>query len=140
MDDDAVAVYRTAELAVESRSRGVVGFAIFKDEMPVNAVKYFESTFNFLRDHNMNIVLAAGKKDPNTVAEAVASGATRISGGFLLHEAPGILAFMADRDIPVEISPSDSLADSTADVRVFAGHPLRLYLGKSELTFARCSI
>ena len=84
--DDPIDFRRTAEIVHEYRNKGVVGFGIFGDEdISPNAFSYFHSTFSFLKQSRIKIVIFAGRNDANTMVHAIKNGASRISGGFECH-------------------------------------------------------
>eukprot|EP01104_Vermistella_antarctica_P015914 TRINITY_DN5322_c0_g1_i1.p1 TRINITY_DN5322_c0_g1~~TRINITY_DN5322_c0_g1_i1.p1 ORF type:complete len:817 (-),score=184.20 TRINITY_DN5322_c0_g1_i1:17-2344(-) len=128
--DDACAFQRTAELAVKWKERGVVGVGWFgDDDLSPATYECMGSTFEFLKQNHMNVVLAAGRGDDNsydTLVHALHDGrASRISGAFNIHRFPKVLDYFANHGVPVELSLTETLAAKTRDVSKYM-HPFRL--------------
>eukprot|EP01116_Phalansterium_solitarium_P019228 TRINITY_DN5309_c0_g1_i1.p1 TRINITY_DN5309_c0_g1~~TRINITY_DN5309_c0_g1_i1.p1 ORF type:complete len:847 (-),score=257.76 TRINITY_DN5309_c0_g1_i1:93-2633(-) len=138
--DDPIVFRANAELALKYRERGVCGYGILGGDLPPSGFQYFQSTFDFLKWNNINVVMTAGTADAQHIVPSLYdAGASRISGGFQLHRDPDLLNYVADHRIPLELSPyTRKFMQFTQDVRTFAGSPLRLYLD-NHVAIAPCS-
>jgi len=97
-------------------------------EIPVDAFEYFQSTFDFLKRNNVNLVMASSSS-PITHTEQVLhiAGAHRISGSFHLHKSPMVLNYLADHNIPLELGLTRKFENHVSEIRTFTGNPIRLY-------------
>jgi hypothetical protein len=94
-----------------------------------------------LKDHHINIVIAAGRTNPDTTITALHDGgASRISGAFSIHQEPVIMDYFgtnnftpdaylltATRSVPIELGVTDLADLHTTHVKTFT-HPLRLFI------------
>jgi len=119
---------QVARLAVERAGDRVVAFGLGGDESRGPA-EWFGEVFAFCRQNGLKLVPHAGE---NTSAEAVWAalriGADRIGHGIRAIEDPALVAHLAERRIPLEISITSNVI--TGSVDGFEAHPVRrLYDG-----------
>ena len=114
---------QVACLAVERVDDRVVAFGIGGDEARGPA-EWFAEVFAFCREHGLKLVPHAGE---NTTAAAVWAalriGADRIGHGIRAIEDPLLVAHLAERRIPLEISISSNVI--TGAVPNIDAHPVR---------------
>ena len=112
-----------ARLAVERAGDRVVAFGLGGDESRGPA-EWFGEVFAFCRENGLKLVPHAGE---NTSAEAVWAalriGADRIGHGIRAIEEPALVAHLAERKIPLEISITSNVI--TGSVDGFEAHPVR---------------
>lgn len=126
-DMDAAISLETAELAVEYRNQGVVGFDIAGDENGHPPKRHLEA-FQYIRDRNFNITIHAGEAfGPESIWQALQiCGAHRIGHGTRLIEdmavegamirKTGSLAeFVRDRRVPLECCLSSNIQTGAAE-------------------------
>lgn len=124
---DAQVSLETAELAVEYRNQGVVGFDIAGDENGHPPKRHLEA-FQYIRDRNFNITIHAGEAfGPESIWQALQiCGAHRIGHGTRLIEdmvvegttikkAGSLSEFVRDRRIPLECCLSSNIQTGAAD-------------------------
>lgn len=117
----------TAELAVEYRNQGVVGFDIAGDENGHPPKRHLEA-FQYIRDRNFNITIHAGEAfGPESIWQALQiCGAHRIGHGTRLIEdmvvegskikkAGSLSDFIRDRRIPLECCLSSNIQTGAAE-------------------------
>jgi len=130
-----------AQLAVELQKKGlVVGFGIYGDVgMPSDSFRFFKSTFDFLKSHNVNLAMVAGLTGLDTIVTAIhEGGASRLSGCFQLHTFPRLMNYLASFGIPVELSLTQKLLAYTKDASSFSGNVIRLFLA-NDVPVTICS-
>ena len=131
-DDDPVQFHETAKLTVRMRDEGmpVVGFGAFgESEMNEATAPFYKTAFEYLKVHNMKVAASAGIRNSNSIVTALCSGATRISGGFKVHDFPLLAQYLSTHNIPLEISPSTRMKSSTQEMRSFLqSSPIRFYM------------
>jgi aminodeoxyfutalosine deaminase len=114
---------QVARLAVERAGDRVVAFGLGGDESRGPA-EWFGEVFAFCRENGLKLVPHAGE---NTSAEAVWAalriGADRIGHGIRAIEEPALVAHLAERKIPLEISITSNVI--TGSVDGFEAHPVR---------------
>lgn len=87
-----IEVQKVAELCVAYKDKGVIGFMTTTGEIDEDAMKYFESTFDYLQNNFVPVSIFAGEKVPNSVTCALNRGhARRISGGFKIAQNESLL-------------------------------------------------
>lgn len=117
-----------AQLAVAYRGDSVVGYDIAGAELGFPPER-FAASFEYLRRHHLRFTVHAGEADgPASVDGAVQLGASRLGHGVRVIEdvtANGTLgelaAYVRDRRIPLEVSPSSNLQTGIAES--MASHP-----------------
>ncbi|HTS90312.1 MAG TPA: adenosine deaminase [Gemmatimonadales bacterium] len=116
-----------AEAAVRHRRLGVVGFDIAGGEA-THPAKPHRHAFEIAARGHLGITVHAGEAaGPESVAEALFDcRANRIGHGTRLGEDPDLLAYVRDREIPIEINLTSNL--QTRVVPDARHHPLRRYL------------
>ena len=126
-----------AEAAVRHREAGVVGFDIAGGEASYPAAPH-RHAFEIAARGRLGITVHAGEAaGPASIAEAIFDcRANRIGHGTRLIEDPGLMAYVRDREIPVEINITSNL--QTRVVPRAAVHPLRRYLDEG-LVVTLCS-
>lgn len=114
----AVAAY-----AARYRARGVAGFGIggYEEEGPA---ELFEDVYAWARAQGLRLTAHAGETaGPESVWAALRIGAERIGHGIASARDPELLAWLRDRDVPLEICLSSNVA--TGVVASLEQHPLR---------------
>jgi adenosine deaminase len=112
---------RTAELAVECRSRGVVALGLGGDEH--DGGRAFKKAFAFARDHGLGSVVHAGETaGPDSIWTAIDDlGASRIGHGLTaIHDRRLLERLVAD-GIVLEVCPTSNVA--TGVVASLKRHP-----------------
>jgi adenosine deaminase len=115
-----------AELCVDYKNRGVVGFDLAGPEANFPAKRH-RAAFKVVRDHNVNLTVHAGEAwGADSIHQAVHDcGAHRIGHGTHLFEDRDLLDYLNDHRIPLEICLLSNV--QTGAVPSLAAHPLRLY-------------
>jgi adenosine deaminase len=116
-----------ARAAVAAREHGVVGFDIAGGEAGHPAGPH-RSAFEIAARGGLGITAHAGEAaGADSIAEVVYDcRADRIGHGTRLEEDPALLAYVRDREIPLEVSLTSNV--QTCAVASYAAHPLRRYL------------
>lgn len=119
----AEAAMRVAELAVERKDEGVVGFGIGGDEA-AGPCGWFCDVFTFARENGLALVPHAGETvGPESVWAALNQGADRIGHGIRAVEDPELLRELRDRDVPLEVCITSNVC--TGSVPSLDAHPVR---------------
>ncbi len=115
-----------AELAVEYKHRGVLGFDLAGQEKDYPA-KAHRAAFQIVIKNNVNSTVHGGEAfGPESIAQALHyCGAHRIGHGTRLIESPDLLAFVNDHRIPLEVCLTSNV--QTRAVRTLKEHPFREY-------------
>ncbi len=118
--------YKLAQLAVEFKNQGVVGFDLAGAEKDFPA-KDHRKAFALIINHFINSTVHAGEAfGPKSIAQAIRyCGAHRIGHGVRLREDPELLNFVTDHRIPLEICLSSNV--QTGVVGVMKEHPFKFY-------------
>jgi adenosine deaminase len=118
---------RLADLAVAYYGRGVVGFDLAGAEKDYPA-KAHRRAFNHVLKHHINVTVHAGEAfGAASIDQAIRyCGAHRIGHGTRLREDKGVLAYVRDHRIPLEMCLTSNV--QTGAVRRMASHPFRKYL------------
>jgi len=116
-----------AQLALEYKGAGVVGFDLAGAEEHFPAKKHREAFFLIL-NNNINCTVHAGEAfGPSSIAQAVHyCGAHRIGHGTRLREDPDLMAYVNDHRIPLEMCLSSNV--QTGAVTRMEDHPVKYYL------------
>lgn len=116
-----------AQLALEYKGNGVVGFDLAGAEEHFPAKKHREA-FYLILNNNINCTVHAGEAfGPASIAQAVHyCGAHRIGHGTRLREDPDLLAYVNDHRIALEMCLSSNV--QTGAVERFEAHPIKYYL------------
>lgn len=117
-----------AELALAYRDDSVLGYDIAGAELGFPPER-FAASFEHLRRHHLRFTIHAGEADgTGSIDGAVQLGASRIGHGVRIIEDVAqdgtlgeIAAYVRDRRIPLEVSPSSNLQTGIADTMV--AHP-----------------
>jgi len=114
-----------AQLAVSYKGRGVVGFDLAGAEKG-NPAKDHREAFYTIRNHNISSTIHAGEDfGPPSIHQALHyCGAHRIGHGTRLCEDGGLMAYVNDHRIPLEMCLTSNLQTGSATL---AEHPFRLY-------------
>ncbi len=115
-----------AELAVEYKHRGVLGFDLAGQEKDYPA-KAHRAAFQIVIKNNVNSTVHGGEAfGPESIAQALHyCGAHRIGHGTRLIESPDLLRFVNDHRIPLEVCLTSNV--QTRAVRTLKEHPFRDY-------------
>jgi adenosine deaminase len=102
---------------------GLVGMDLAGDEGGFPPVLFTEH-FHRVRDAGLGVTIHAGEAaGPASVWSAIRDlGASRIGHGFRSSEDPELVAYLADRAIPLECCPTSNLHTST--VASYGAHPM----------------
>jgi adenosine deaminase len=115
-----------AELCVDYKNRGVVGFDLAGPEAYYPAKRH-RTAFKVVRDRNVNLTIHAGEGwGADSIRQAIHDcGAHRIGHGTHLYEDQDLLNYVNDHRIPLEICLLSNA--QTGAVPSVAEHPLRRY-------------
>ncbi len=115
-----------AELAVEYKHKGVLGFDLAGQEKDYPA-KAHRAAFQIVIKNNVNSTVHGGEAfGPASIAQALHyCGAHRIGHGTRLIEDPDLMAFVNDHRIPLEVCLTSNV--QTRVVRNMNDHPFRQY-------------
>ena len=136
---DPICARRVAELVVAHRD-SVSGFGAYgSKDLPPSEYKFYQSTFDYLKDASVPVVMAAGSQSPDTIVSALSDGgASRISGGFQIHKEPNLFNYVADLSVPLELGVTDKLKLSTSDTGSFTPSPIAAFLD-NDIVVSLCS-
>ena len=117
---------RLAELAVAYQNKGVVGFDLAGAEYAYPA-KNFREAFYLIRNNNVNCTIHAGEAyGPESIHQAIhVCGAHRIGHGTRLREDGGLLNYVTNHRIPLEVCLNSNV--QTQAVGSLKSHPLKFY-------------
>ena len=117
---------RLAELSVAYKNKCVVGFDLAGEEDSYPAKAHREA-FYLIRNNNVNCTCHAGEAyGPESIHQAIhVCGTHRIGHGVRLREDGGLLNYVNDHRIPIEVCPSSNV--QTGAVTDLASHPLKFY-------------
>ncbi|MFN2433105.1 MAG: adenosine deaminase [Gemmatimonadota bacterium] len=115
-----------AELCVDYKHRGVVGFDLAGPEENFPAKKH-RSAFKVVLENNVNITIHAGEAwGADSIHQAIHDcGAHRIGHGTHLFEDRDLQDYVNDHRIPIEVCLLSNV--QTGAVETLAAHPLRRY-------------
>jgi len=114
---------RVAELAVERRNRGVVGFGFGGDESRGPA-EWFKEVARYAIDNGISVLPHAGETvGPESIWGALECGARRIGHGFRAIDDPILVRYLEAKQISLEISMTSNVC--TGAVRTLQEHPVR---------------
>ena len=113
---------KLAELAVNYKNNGVVGFDLAGAEYNYPAKKHKEA-FYIIRNNNINTTIHAGEAfGPESIHQAIHTcGANRIGHGIRLLEDPDLMSFINDHRICLEICLTSNY--HTGAVKSLKDHP-----------------
>lgn len=112
-----------ARLAADRVTEGAVSFGLGGDEAGCSAEE-FREIFAYARDRGLRLTCHAGETtDARNVWDALAIGAERIGHGIRALEDPKLVAHLAERRIPLEISITSNVR--TGAVSSLQEHPVR---------------
>ncbi|MDN5894071.1 MAG: adenosine deaminase, partial [Nocardioides sp.] len=116
----------TLSYALDHRVESLVGFGLGGPEVGVPRPQ-FQPHFDAARAAGLHSVPHAGETTgPETVWDAIKLlGAERIGHGTTAAQDPGLVAYLAEHAIPLEVCPSSNVA--TKAVATLAEHPLRAF-------------
>ena len=118
---------KLADLAVQYKNRGVVGFDLAGAEENFPA-KHHREAFELILKNNINTTLHAGEAyGPDSIHQAIHScGAHRIGHGTRLKENTDLLKYVNDHRIPLEICLNSNI--HTKSISSLKSHPFPDYL------------
>jgi adenosine deaminase len=116
-----------AQLALEYKGAGVVGFDLAGAEEHFPAKKHREAFFLIL-NNNINCTVHAGEAfGPSSIAQAVHyCGAHRIGHGTRLKEDPDLMSYINDHRVALEMCLSSNV--HTGAIEKLSDHPIKYYL------------
>ena len=122
----AEASLKLADLAIQFKNRGVVGFDLAGAEENFPA-KHHREAFYLILNNNINATIHAGEAfGPDSIHQAVHyCGAHRIGHGTRLKEDPDLMQYVNDHRITMEICILSNF--HTKSVRSLKYHPVRYY-------------
>ncbi len=110
-------------LALDRQDCGVVAFGIGGDEV-AGPIEWFGDLMREAREGGLHLTIHAGETaGAESVWRAVLLGAERIGHGIRAADDPALLAYLREREIPLEICVSSNVA--TGVLPSIAAHPLR---------------
>ena len=117
---------RLADLAVQYKNKGVVGFDLAGAEENFPAKEHREAFYQ-IRNNNINSTIHAGEAfGPASIHQAIHyCGANRIGHGTKLKEDKDLMQYVNDHRIPLEICLTSNW--QTYSVRSLKHHPLKYY-------------
>lgn len=120
---------KLADLAVQYKNRGVVGFDLAGAEENFPA-KHHQEAFELILKKNINATLHAGEAyGPESIHQAIhACGAHRIGHGTRLKENKDLMAFLNDHRIALEICLKSNI--QTRSIPSLKEHPFKFYFDK----------
>ena len=115
-----------AELSVSNRHRGVVAFDLAGGEAG-RPPGVHRAAFDIAQDGLIGITVHAGEAaGPESIREALLRcHADRIGHGTRLFEDPALMAYVRDRQIPIEVNLTSNV--KTGAVGALRDHPVRAY-------------
>ncbi|KYQ91505.1 adenosine deaminase [Tieghemostelium lacteum] len=115
--DSPIETFTLVNLLLEHKT-DFVGFGIFGSEpIPQDHIKEYTEIFSLLKVNNIKLVQFAGRSDIGSIFSTIhIAGASRLSGCFQAHKLPKVLTYLSNYQIPIEISLTDRLKLSTADL------------------------
>ncbi|WP_222595197.1 adenosine deaminase [Nocardia ninae] len=122
-DDGIAGAFATLDWVLRYQPDGAVGFGLGGPELGVPR-RLFRTAFEKARANGLPAVPHAGEtSDAGEIWSAVRDlGAVRIGHGIRAVAEPGLLAYLSDRSITLEVCPSSNVR--TGAVRAFDEHPL----------------
>ena len=117
---------KLADLAVQYKNKGVVGFDLAGAEENFPAKEHREAFYQ-IRNNNINSTIHAGEAfGPASIHQAIHyCGANRIGHGTKLREDKDLMQYVNDHRIPLEICLTSNW--QTYSVRSLKHHPLKYY-------------
>ncbi len=120
-----------AELGVQHRGAGVVGFGIGGDERQA-APELFREVYAYAADHGLRLTAHAGETaGPGSIWGALNLRAERIGHGLTAAQDPELVEQLSTRQIPVEICISSNLR--TGCCQALSEHPVRNYFDQGVM-------
>lgn len=115
-----------ADLAVDYKNRGVVGFDLAGDEQNYSA-EYHLKAFDQIKRNNINSTLHAGEAGgPESIHQALHyCGAHRIGHGTRLKEDMDLLNYVNDHRVPLEVCLTSNI--QTKVTPSYGEHPFKYY-------------
>ncbi len=119
----------TAKLCVEYKHKGVVAFDLAGAELGHPPMEHQEA-LDLIHKNYLSCTIHAGEADgASSVVNALFAGhAHRIGHGTRIYEDPGLVDYIRDHQIPLEICPSSNV--QTKAIPSLAKHPLYDYYRK----------
>jgi len=115
-----------ADLTVRYKNKGVIGYDLAGAEENFPAKEHREAFYQ-IRNHNINTTIHAGEAfGPASIHQAIHyCGANRIGHGTRLKQDPGLMKYVNDHRIPLEICLTSNW--HTRSVRSLKQHPFKFY-------------
>jgi adenosine deaminase/aminodeoxyfutalosine deaminase len=114
---------RVLQVTLERRDEGVVAFGIGGDEINGPA-RWFEDLYKQARDGGLHLTCHAGETaGPDSIWDALAIGAERIGHGIAAAQDEELMAELAHRQIPLEVSITSNVRSGV--VPAVQDHPVR---------------
>jgi adenosine deaminase len=120
---------RLAQLAIDYRNHGVVGFDLAGEEKDYPAKEHLKA-FQLILKNNVNVTVHAGEAfGPGSIHQALHyCGAHRIGHGTRLREDPDLLEYVNDHRIPLEMCITSNV--QTGSISSLGDHPFRAYFDR----------
>lgn len=117
---------KLADVAVQYKGKGVVGFDLAGAEENFPAKKH-KDAFYLINNNNVNATIHAGEAfGPASIHQAIHyCGANRIGHGTRLKEDKGLMQYVNDHRIPLEVCLTSNW--QTNSVRTLKSHPFKFY-------------
>ncbi len=124
--NDMEATRKAAELAVNFKRDGVVGFDLAGPEVGYRP-KLFQDAFEPVHRNFIPVTIHAGEEDTvASIAEAIIYlNARRIGHGIAMRESFDLLSFVNRTRIGIEVCPTSNI--DTGSVKSYQTHPIRNY-------------
>ncbi|KAH0788476.1 adenosine deaminase [Histomonas meleagridis] len=130
-------IHELAKLAVKCQDKGVVGFTTTTAEISEEQMRFYEQTFNYLRQNHIPVTMFAGESNTESVNCALIRGhARRISGGFKIAQSETLLSDVTSHNNAILFNLSPRMKNA---VKGWHDSPVRFFYDFG-VRLAFCSI
>lgn len=117
----------------------ISGFGMYGSVDLVPQQHKFAHVFDMLKNNQIQVSIVAAFKHAESVIDIIHdSDASRLSGGFALHNSPELMSYIANNGYAIEIAPTHTLKKFTKEAEGILGSVIRLLLDRS-IRIAVCS-